>query len=51
MAQITQYECPVCGVSVGIGVTIPEPPTHECKKRLNKVYELEKRDSRDSKRG
>lgn len=38
----TKWQCPSCLVSIKIGIGHNEPPTHSCKKRLKKVYPLEK---------
>lgn len=37
----TEWKCHSCGAYVKICVAINEPPSHSCKKRLNKVYDLE----------
>lgn len=38
----SHWQCSSCLVSVSININIYEPPTHCCKKRLNKVFALEK---------
>ncbi len=38
----SKWQCPSCLVSVSIEVGIYDPPTHACKKRLKKVFALEK---------
>jgi hypothetical protein len=38
----TKWTCHSCSASVKVGVGINEPPTHACKKRLKKVYALER---------
>jgi len=41
MSTGDKYRCPDCGVSVVVGVTLEDPPTHKCSKHANKVRELE----------
>lgn len=38
----SHWRCSSCLVSVSININIYEPPTHCCKKRLNKIFTLEK---------
>jgi len=38
----SKWQCSSCLVSVSIEISIYDPPTHSCKKRLKKVYPLEK---------
>lgn len=38
----TRWFCKSCSASVKIGVGLDEPPTHVCKKRLKRVYPLER---------
>jgi len=38
----TKWICHSCGAFVKTGVGINLPPTHSCKKRLKKIYPLEK---------
>jgi len=37
----SSWQCPSCQVSVKLQVSVDYPPTHNCKKRLNKIYSLE----------
>jgi len=36
------WRCPHCGVHVDTFVTLPEPPTHKCPKRANRVIQLQR---------
>lgn len=38
----SHWQCSSCLISVSIGINIYDPPTHHCKKRLNKNFPLEK---------
>jgi len=38
----TKWICHSCGAFVKTGVGVNLPPTHSCKKRLRKIYPLEK---------
>lgn len=38
----SKWKCTSCQVNVKIGVGLNNPPTHACKKRLRKVFPLEK---------
>lgn len=37
----TEWKCHSCGSYVKVCIAIDEPPSHSCKKRLNKVYSLD----------
>jgi len=37
----TKWHCPSCRASVKICIGINYPPTHQCPKRLRRVYQLE----------
>lgn len=51
MAKGIKYKCKSCGQSVELFVTPVSAPTHACKKRSKRVYELEIVDEdRNSKR-
>ncbi len=38
----TKWRCPSCLVSIKIGIGHNDPPTHSCKKRLKRIYPLER---------
>jgi len=38
----TKWRCNSCLVSIKIGVGHNDPPTHSCKKRLKKIFPLER---------
>lgn len=42
MGHKGKYRCSSCGVGVELLIEASSPPIHDCKKRLNKPYELEK---------
>ena len=51
MSKGIKYKCKSCGQSVELFVTPLSAPTHACKKRANRTYELEaQNENRDSKR-
>ena len=37
----SKWACPSCGASISIGIDIKHPPTHQCQKRLKRIYALE----------
>lgn len=50
MKGMERYECPTCGVGITVFIPLTGAPTHKCKKKLKQVRELEKVETRDSKR-
>lgn len=51
MSKGIRYECKSCHQAVELFVTPLSPPSHACKKRSKRIYELEIVDeNRDSKR-
>ena len=42
------YSCSVCGVKITMHRRIIGKPSHQCAKRLGKVYDMEARDDADA---
>lgn len=40
------WRCPHCRVHVDTFVTLPEPPTHKCPRKANKVIRLEREEDK-----